>query len=169
MTCWSVYSDLPRLVTPACYKGSADNLQGPLPVPSDWSHLLEPFRDPAGTVCWNDNIMFGFLSYLLILQVMMVIWSTFIVQVAVRVLQGNSAEDIRSDDEGGEGEEEEESEYEEVQPLEKEVGVEAIDLKGWERRHAVKRAASSSGVSLPGPSDRRKELLNRIGCEKQID
>lgn len=168
MTCWSVYSDLPRLITSACYKGTADNLQGPLPVPDGWSHLLDPFRDPAGTVCFNDNIMLGFLSCLLILQVMMLTWSVFIIRVAMRVLQGNSAEDIRSDGEGEGDGEEEEFEYEEAQPLEVEVGVEAIDLKGWERRTSVRRATSSSGVSLPGHSD-RKELLNRIGCEKQID
>jgi acyl-CoA-dependent ceramide synthase len=164
MTCWSVYADLPRLITPACYRGTADNLQGPFPVPDGWSHLFDPFHDPAGTVCFNDNIMFGFLSCLLFLQVMMIMWFVVIIRIAMRVLKGNSAEDLRSDEEG----EEEEFEYEEAQPLEEEVGVEAIDLKGWERRTGVKRAANSSSVSLPGHSD-RKELLNRIGCEKQID
>ena len=95
----------------------------------------------------------------------MIMWFALIIRVAVRVLKGDSAEDLRSDAEG----EEEESEYE-AQPLEEEVGVEAIDLKGWERRSSAKRAAtSSSGVSLPGHSSDRKELLNRIGCEKQID
>lgn len=95
---------------------------------------------------------------------MMIMWFVVIIRIAMRVLKGNSAEDLRSDEEG----EEEEFEYEEAQPLEEEVGVEAIDLKGWERRTGVKRAANSSSVSLPGHSD-RKELLNRIGCEKQID
>lgn len=168
MTCWSVYSDLPRLITSACYSGSADNLKGPLAVPDDWSHLLEPFRDSTGIVCFNDNIMLGFLYCLLILQVMMLIWSAFIVRVAVRVLQGHSAEDIRSDDEGEEDVEDDELEIEEGHPLEEEVGVEAINLKGWERRNSVKRAGSSSGITLPRHSD-PKELLNRIGCEKQID
>lgn len=167
MTCWSIYSDVPRLITPACYRGTADNLQGPFPVPeNDWSHLLDPFRDPAGTVCCDNNIMFSFLSYLLFLQVMMIMWFVVIIRVAMRVLKGDSAEDLRSDAE----EEEEESKYEKAQPLEEEVGVEAIDLKGWERRNSAKRAAtSSSGVSLSGHSSDRKELLNRIGCEKQID
>jgi acyl-CoA-dependent ceramide synthase len=95
-------------------------------------------------------------------------WFVVIIRIAMRVLKGNSAEDVRSDEEGEEDGEEEEFEYEEAQPLEEEVGVEAIDLKGWERRTGVQRAASTSGVSLPGHSD-RKELLNRIGCEKQID
>jgi acyl-CoA-dependent ceramide synthase len=112
--------------------------------------------------------MFGFLSYLLFLQVMMIMWFVVIIRVAMRVLKGKSAEDLRSDEEGEEDGEEEEFEYEEAQPLEEEVGVEAIDLMGWERRTSVKRAASSSGITLPGHID-RKELLNRIGCEKKID
>ncbi|KAK3328653.1 TLC domain-containing protein [Cercophora scortea] len=167
MTCWSVYTDIPRLISSACYKGTGDNLQGPLPVPDDWSHLFTPFSDPEGLVCWNDNIMYGFLTCLLFLQGIMIMWFGLIARVAINVLKGKPADDVRSDDEG-EDEEEEEYEYEEAEPLEEEVGVEAIDLKGWERRTRVERTASSTSVSLPGHSD-RKEFLNRIGCEKQID
>lgn len=118
--------------------------------------------------------MYGFLGYLLVLQGMMILWSTFIAQVVVRVLQGNGADDVRSDGEDGEEEEVEEADEDEkarlyaAEPLEQEVGVEDIDLKAWERRSGVKRSTGASGVSLPGHSD-RKELLNRIGCEKQID
>ena len=166
MTCWSVYSDLPRLIESACYRGTAENLHGPLPVPHGQSHLFEPFRNPAGTVCFNDNIRFGFLAYLLVLQVLMLIWSCSIIRVVVRVLKGNGADDIRSDEEADM--EEEESEYEEIQPLEEEVGVEEIDFKGWKRRTGARKVASTGGVSLSGHSD-HKELLNRIGCEKQID
>jgi very-long-chain ceramide synthase len=170
LTCWSVYSDLPRLITPACYRGTADKLEGPFPVPDDRSHLLDPFRDPAGTVCFNSNITLGFLSSLLFLQAIQILWFFFIFRVLIRVLRGDSAEDVRSDIEEEEEEdvEEEVFGYEEAQPLEEDVGVEDIDLKGWERRTSVKGAASSSGVSLYGNS-RRKEFLNRIGCEKQID
>ncbi|TVY62264.1 Sphingosine N-acyltransferase-like protein FUM18 [Lachnellula suecica] len=165
MTCWSVYSDLPRTITPACYSGTADNLQGPFPAPQHgWSHLLSPFRQPAGTVCWNDNIMSGFLACLLFLQAIMILWSVFIIRVAMRVLSGGSAEDVRSDVE--------DEEEEELLPFEEEVGVEDIDLKAWERRMSVKRGgvanSTTSGISIPGHSD-AKDLLNRIGCEKQID
>lgn len=167
LTCWSVYSDLSRLIKPACYRGTVGSLHGPLPVPHGMSHLLEPFRDPTGMVCWSDNIMLGFLAYLLILQCMMFIWSFSIVQVAMRVLQGKGADDIRSDAEEGDVEEGD-LEYEEAQSLEEEVGVEAIDFNGWKRRNGTKRVATSSGVRLSGHRD-CKELLNRIGCEKQID
>lgn len=117
--------------------------------------------------------MLTFLSALLFLQLITIMWFMMILRVAIRVLQGGAAEDVRSDDEGeeedgvrGNAEEEEE----EGKPLEVEAGVEDVDLKAWERRAGVKRTAgsSSSGISLPGHSD-RKELLNRIGCEKQID
>jgi acyl-CoA-dependent ceramide synthase len=162
--CWSIYADIPRIITPGCYSGSMDDLQGPLPVPNDWSHVFEPFYKAEGMVCWNDNIMHAFLGTLLVLQVITAIWFVAIVRVAVRVLKGGSAEDIRSDDEAEE--DEEEFDYDELPPLEEEVGVEDINLVGWERRSTNKKGASSSGV---GFSSTRKELLNRVGCEKQID
>lgn len=77
-----------------------DKLQGPFPVPDGWAHLLVPFYDPAGTVCISYNIMVVFLSYLLFLQVIMAVWFVVIMRVAMRVVNGNSAEDLRSDDEG---------------------------------------------------------------------
>lgn len=166
MVCWSIYVDIPKYMSLGCYRGTAKNLTGPFPSPAGFSHLLEPFRDPQGTVCFNENIAGGFLSFLLVLQVITLSWFCLIMKLVIRVLQGGNADDPRSD---GEAEEEdEEYEYEEAKPLEQEVGVEAIDLKNWERRTGVKRAAATSGVSLPGHSD-RKELLGRIGCEKQVD
>lgn len=114
---------------------------------------------------------------LLFLQLLTIMWFTLIVRVAIKVLRGGSAEDNRSEDEASPGEdeeveEEEEFVYEEAQPLEEEVGVEEIDLKGWERRtghvHVKGKVGTASGVSLPGHSD-RKELLGRIGCEKQVE
>lgn len=106
---------------------------------------------------------------LLFLQCLTIMWFTLIIRVAMKVLKGGVAEDTRSGDEGDEQEEEDEFVYEEAQPLEEEVGVEQIDLKNWERRTGVKRStASTTGVSLPSHSD-RKELLGRIGCEKQVD
>ncbi|KAI1444180.1 longevity assurance proteins LAG1/LAC1 [Annulohypoxylon stygium] len=165
--CWSVYSDMPKVMPTGCYRGTAGDLEGPFPVPDDWSHLLEPFRDPTGIVCMNDNIRLGFLSFLLLLQVVMMVWFAFIIQVIVRVLKGDGAEDVRSDDEGEE-EDEEDMEYEGPVALEEEVGVESINFEVWKRRAGVKEVSHSSGLSLPGHSD-RKELLNRVGCEKQID
>ncbi|OTA95313.1 hypothetical protein M434DRAFT_20324 [Hypoxylon sp. CO27-5] len=167
MICWSVYSDTPRLMPTACYEGSADDLHGPFPVPDGWLHLLKPFRNPTGVVCMDDGIRKGFLLFLLLLEVVMAMWFVLIIQVAIRVLKGDGAEDVRSDEEG-EGEEQEDLEHGQPQILEEEVGVESINFEVWKRRHGVKEASRSSALALPGHSD-RKELLNRIGCEKQID
>ncbi|KAI0479669.1 longevity-assurance protein [Xylaria cf. heliscus] len=169
MVCYSVYHDSPRLIPTSCYQGHADELQGPLPVPQGWSYLLAPFRNPAGVVCMTEGIRIGFLSYLLILQAIMIPWSWAIVRVAIRVVRGDSAEDVRSDDEDEEDEvdEDEKIAFENAQIAE-EVGAEVIDFDAWKRRHGIKETSRSSGASISRHSD-RKELLNRIGCERQID
>lgn len=164
MVCWSVYHDSPQILKSDCYRGAAGNLEGPLPVPQGWSYLLEPFQDPTGLVCSSDNIMLGFLFYLLFLEVIMFMWFAMIIKVAIRVLNGSGAEDVRSDDEA----EEEVDHFEEPRPIEEEVGVEDIDFGHWQRRTGIKKTTGSTSISLPGHSD-RKEILNRIGCEKQID
>lgn len=170
MVCYSIWRDTPQIMTVGCWTGPATNLTGPFPPPNNWGHLIDPLREPAtGNVCYTHAVRRAFLACLLVLQAITVFWFFMIIKVAVRVLKGAGAEDIRSDDEDGEEDDEEaDYEYEEAQPFEEEVGVEAIDLKNWERRTGVKRTATSSGVSLPGHSD-RKELLGRIGCEKQVD
>ncbi|KAI8723829.1 TLC domain-containing protein [Fusarium sp. LHS14.1] len=169
MVCWSIYSDVPQIMPTGCFKGTNDNLIGPIDPPAGYSYLLDPFLKPDGLVCYNEIIQWAFLGPLLFLQLITIGWFTLIVRVIIKVLKGGDAEDVRSDDEGGDEEEEEdEFVYEEAQPLEEEVGVEELDLRNWERRSGVRKQASSSGVSLPGHSD-RKELLGRIGCEKQVD
>lgn len=169
MTCWSVYHDLPKALDMPCFRGAPGQTEGPFPAPEEgWSHLLEPFVDPAGTVCFTDGVLKGFLGFLLALEVVICAWSFFIVRVTVRVLKGASAEDVRSD-----VEEEADVEYDEAEAVEQEVGVESIDLKAWERRNAKKDALPAAGARVSGVRVRshsdRKDLLNRIGCEKQID
>ncbi|KAI4170542.1 MAG: hypothetical protein LQ343_004919 [Gyalolechia ehrenbergii] len=179
MICYSLYAEIPQEITYGCYRGSNGNLEGPFDVPNDFDHLLQPFRDPEGLVCWNDNIKWAFLGTLLALQVLLLMWFCLIVQVALRVLKGGEAEDSRSDDEGSDGESETEGKGRweniktcmearpiEVPPLEEEVGVESINLlsqKASPSRKYRKMGSTASGVHLP--SD-RKELLGRIGCDK---
>lgn len=98
----------------------------------------------------------------------MILWFTFIVRIVMGVLQGKPAEDVRSDTE--EDEQLSDSEEDQVDGhLERECSAEAIDWSGWERRRGESAQISgSSGFSFAGHRE-RKELLNRIGCEKQID
>lgn len=180
--CYSLYSDLPAVTNFGCYRGKNGNITGPFPAPDRIGHLFEPFRDPEGVVCFNNGIKWGFLSALLFLQGLMLIWFMMIVRVAVNVLKGGPAGDVRSDDEGDAGEEVEEiheklihamedqlDEFEgEPQFFEEEVGVEAINLKGRTPNARYRKSPShSTGVSLPGHSD-RKDLLGRIGCDKPV-
>lgn len=180
--CWSVYSDIPTTISYGCYQGRNGAITGPFPAPDRFAHLFQPFRDPEGVVCWDDTIKWGFLSALLFLQAIMVMWFMMIIRVALTVLKGGEAHEPRSDDEGEDIDEEDVDE--EIlstiealdteplvaqQPYEEEVGVEAINLKGRTSNTGRYRKSSSSasGVSLPGHSD-RKELLGRIGCDKGI-
>lgn len=164
--CWSIYAHTPEIMPTGCFKGPNDNLVGPVAPPEGWTYLIEPFYKPDGHVCYNETVKWSFLAPLLMLQGLMLFWLTFIIRVLAKVLRGENAEDNRSDDEAAE--EEDEYVFEEAEALEEDVGVEALDLKGWERRNGVKIQASSSGVHLHGHSD-RKELLGRIGCEKQVE
>ncbi|KAI9811574.1 MAG: sphingosine N-acyltransferase lag1 [Thelocarpon impressellum] len=175
---YSVWAHVPLEIASGCYAGRDHDMVGPFPPTGRYMHLLEPFRDPAGVVCWDDGIKWAFLIMLCALQLMALIWFGMIVRVALRVVQGGKAEDSRSDDEA---DEEDEDAYEadearsvgdigdalELPPLEEEVGVEAINLKGRasSTRRYKKAASSTSGATLPGHSD-RKDLLGRIGCDK---
>lgn len=180
LVCYSVYAHIPEEITYGCYFGSTSDLKGPIPPPDMFNHLIQPFRDPQGLVCWDDQIKWTFLSVLLVLQVLLLIWFVMIIKVACKVIRGGEAEDSRSDDEEEEeqeeGDESDERSYEkksyehvdaiEVLPLEEEVGVEAINLSGSKKntpRRFRKGGGTASGVTIP--SD-RKELLGRIGCDK---
>jgi acyl-CoA-dependent ceramide synthase len=49
--------------------------------------------------CWTDNVITIFLSLLGGLQIITIIWMYLIAKVAVKVITGAPAEDVRSDDE----------------------------------------------------------------------
>jgi acyl-CoA-dependent ceramide synthase len=100
--------------------------------------------------------MWGFLGALGFLQLLTIFWFFLNVKVAIRVVQGAGADDIRSEDVGGDTEEgENESE-----------AAELAVPSTLQRKEALPRNTGSAGGSLTGHRD-RKELLSRIGCEKQ--
>ncbi|KAL6867134.1 longevity assurance proteins LAG1/LAC1 [Trichoderma novae-zelandiae] len=193
MVLYSVYYDAHRIVPHACYRGSMSDLQGPLPQPRGWAWMLEPFHQPQGMVCVNSSILNGFFAYLAILEGLMLIWCYSILQVAVRVLRGHNANDVRSEDEDEEQDLPPELEglnpadYEhfdcwgntiyvpkagpEKRAVPHEAGVAADGaVKAWEcgNRLALVRGGIASGLSLSGQNE-HKELLGRIGCDKPRD
>ena len=173
--CYSVFVDIPRHTPFGCYWGSNGDIKGPVDVPAGYGYLIEPFRNPTGLICQTTGVNLTFLSMLLLLQIILLIWFWMIINVAWKVVTGRGAEDSRSDDEGEEEEDEKEEQvmhggWEEsanLEPLEEEVGVEDLSLNG-KRNNATRvfkmGSSASSGVSL---SHDRKELLGRIGCDKQ--
>jgi len=177
MICYSVWADIPATINYGCYRGKNGAIIGPFAPPDRFGHLLEPFRDPEGIVCFNHQIKWGFLSALLFLQCITLVWLWMIVRVAIKVLKGGEADDTRSDDEGDVDEQLDEKivgtivqlDEAELPPFEEEVGVDAINLKGRTSNASRYRKSngSATGVSIPGHSD-RKELLGRIGCDKGV-
>lgn len=170
---WSVYVDFPGTMEYGCYSPSSG-----MKLSSDggtkvFTELMQPFLNHAGPVCWNTSVHSGFMAMLMFLQSLALVWFTMIVRVAWRVLNGNSAEDSRSDDEDEAGADEEEEDLEPVgvpvamQPLEQVVGVEELHLprRAGPKTRYRKPGAHASGLSFAGHGD-RKELLGRIGCDK---
>ena len=73
---------------------------GPTRLPEHgWTHMLEPFLDPREMICYSDGIRLWFLSALGFLELLTITWFGMIAHVAVRVVKGLGADDIRSDDE----------------------------------------------------------------------
>ncbi|KAL3450887.1 TLC domain-containing protein [Aspergillus insuetus] len=174
ITMWSIFTHMPQEISPGCYHLSHGTITGPSPLSQGWAYMLEPFRNPTGTICYSDTIRWGFLGALGFLQLLTIIWFMLIVRVAIRVVKGLGADDIRSDDEGGEDMEigaalESDSEAKaEDRSSDSEHKQHMLDLhsedsgcKSCTHRHGrvvTNRAASSSGISL-SRHHTRKELL----------
>lgn len=102
----SVLYDLPKIIQSGCYDtvtGTQVSTNGGSAV---LANVLQPFNDPQGLVCWNGNIHFGFLSLLLALEILTIIWFVMILRVAYMVISGKNAQEIRSEDEASDVEEE---------------------------------------------------------------
>ena len=191
MICWSIYADVPTAMFYGCYNSASGDRISEDGGSQVLKHVLQSFRDPGGEVCFNESIRLSFLGMLLALQGIMLAWLVMILRVAWGVISGKGADDSRSDDEGEATEEDLQDEREvplqsqehpvqrnnhqpsaakkkEFWPKEEEVGVEGLSFA--KRRVSPvnsyrKSGSRSSGISIPGHSD-RKELLGRIGCDK---
>ncbi|KAF5229569.1 hypothetical protein FANTH_14139 [Fusarium anthophilum] len=121
MVCWSVYAHSLAITGPNCFVGSGKNIIGPQEVPADgYFYLLEPLIYTNGRVCYDYTIKTLFVSGLLFLEALMLVWFVMIVKLVIRVLRGGNAEDTRSDNE--------EEEYEEGLPIKIEVDAEKLQF-----------------------------------------
>jgi acyl-CoA-dependent ceramide synthase len=99
IVCYSVLHDIPIEIDYGCYYGKKEALGGPISPVDNFKHLFEPFYNPEGLVCFNHNIKWAFLTALLSLQGIFLLWFWMVVRVAGKVLRGGEAEDSRSDEE----------------------------------------------------------------------
>lgn len=136
--------------------------------PDNWGHLLGPFKDLNGPICMNRRVKWIFLSFLLFLQGLSLIWFGMVIRVVVGVLRTGNAEDTRSDDE----EDEVESDSQVSSMRRKEMAKSSIGDSSSNSEAAFRRSSSRpvrsrgrGGIRLGDQSD-RKALLGRIGCDK---
>ncbi len=173
--CWSILAIVPDEMHYGCYSSASGAKLSSDGGTEVLSHLLQPFRDPGGTICFNERIRFTFLALLLALQGLNLMWFGTIVRVTYRVLTRASADETMIDERDeldGEVEErraklERSPDREVAKPIEDEVGVEGLHFnkRPSPARQFRKSGGRTSGISIPGHSD-RKELLGRIGCDK---
>ncbi|KAH7112827.1 TLC domain-containing protein [Dendryphion nanum] len=185
LVCWSIYAHTPTAMAPGCYL--PDKSFVPMSSTKEfaalggndiWGNILKAYTDRNGPICWNPTIRYGFLSLLVSLQVLLVLWFVMILKVVWRVVTGRGADDVRSDDECEEDELSVDDDLNtpinaikaghEWVPVEQEVGVEALTFTRASpsvRKSKRTSGSRSSGMSIAGHGD-RKELLGRIGCDK---
>lgn len=177
MILWSLQTEAPENIQYGCYWGPSEDLQGPSAIPDGLSHLIQPFLDPVGLVCWDGNIARSFMVTLLALQVILLLWFGMAIRVAVKVIRGSEAEDSRSDDEESSEEEEEVEENTHVEqsdsdgsagalPYKEDPSADPVSLtyrRASPARKSRKGGPAANGVAI---AHDHKELLGRIGCDK---
>ncbi|PGH08263.1 hypothetical protein AJ79_06049 [Helicocarpus griseus UAMH5409] len=171
---WSIYKNVPDVMPYGCYSATTTEMIDPNGPIDNWSHLLHPFQEIGGRICMSPRIKWVFLSFLLFLQVLALIWFTMILRVAVKVLKSGSAEDSRSDDEEDEPVETEESAT--INSITDSTNGTAVvsgssgsaklaNGSSVQGHHPVRIRTGRGRVTLSDQND-RKALLGRIGCDK---
>ncbi|KAL1957148.1 hypothetical protein VTO42DRAFT_6291 [Malbranchea cinnamomea] len=171
---WSIYKNVPDVMPFGCYSGITGEMITTDGAPDNWSHLLYPFWDINGPICMSPRIKWTFLSFLLMIQTLSLIWFGMILRIAVNVLRSGVAEDTRSDDE-------DERVPENGTKVQNGDGFANGVTESSEAEHGWQRMVVSTGTDLNHPPVRirtprgrvtlsdqneRKALLGRIGCDK---
>lgn len=151
LLCWSIFKDVPAVMQWGCYSGATGEMISTDGYPDRVMHLFSPFLDIDGPICMNRTIKWIFLSSLLSLQALSIVWFTMVIRVAVGVLRTGNAEDTRSDDE---------EEEEDTVPKDGTNG----SVVSAEVSSAEWRRSNGPSSARPRRSD-RKALLGRIGCD----
>lgn len=99
--CWSIYKHVHNTTMAyGTYSAATGDLMSLKGNDKILANIFQPFLDPsAESVSFNANIRWSFLSLLLLLQCITIIWFVMIVRVIVRIVRGEGATDVRSEDE----------------------------------------------------------------------
>ena len=94
MAMWGIWIEV---IPIGCYHGSQGNMTGLTPLPErGWILILDLFHNPSGTICYSKAIQEWFIGSLGFLQVLNIAWFIMIIKIAIRVVKGGGATDIRS-------------------------------------------------------------------------
>jgi len=169
--CWSIHADVPKTMLYGCYSsltGERYSSDGGTEV---LRHIMQPFQNPGGAICFNARIRYYFLAVLLFLQGIMLMWFAMIIRVVLKVLNGDGADDSRSDDDEEKDVEQMDKPVVEVKPalttksvVEHYVAADEINCK--RRPSSNTRYRGRKSGTTGGALSDRKELLGRIGCDK---
>ncbi|KAI9749677.1 MAG: sphingosine N-acyltransferase lag1 [Lichina confinis] len=180
MVVYSTYRDTKETIPFGCFDKDNQVSEQPAQVTDSFLQVVQPFISPDSFICWTHNVKWTFLTMLLALQALTLIWFGMIMRVAWRIVKGGKAEDSRSEDEAEDDALELDVDLGDKRShgagpptLDCEVGVDGVDVRAKTRplpgaRRYRKMTASATGVTLPGHHSDRKELLGRIGCDKSI-
>ncbi|KAJ5757905.1 uncharacterized protein N7511_006599 [Penicillium nucicola] len=169
--CWSIYKNVPAQMSYGCYSGSTAEMISDNGYPNSVAYLFGPYLNLENPICMNRTVKWIFLSLLLTLEGLSIVWFSMIVRVAYGVLCGGNAEDSRSDEEDEAEVEDQSSSHVAVHLVAKDganpdtIAMEAAP--GLDRRRSNGASVRARGRGrVPFDQSDRKALLGRIGCEK---
>lgn len=173
MLWWSIYKNVPQQMAYGCYSGSTAKMISMNGYPDASAFMFGPFRGLENPICMNRTIKWIFLSFLLSIQLLSVVWFSMIVRVAYHVVCSGAAEDTRSDEED-EVETDDTPATNGTVRLAAKEGVTTAPIAVNEKAPGLDRWRSNGSASVrargrgrvPFDQSDRKALLGRIGCDK---
>jgi acyl-CoA-dependent ceramide synthase len=102
--CWSIYEHVnDTTMAYGTYSATTGDLMSPSGNDKIFANIFQPFLEPsAETIIFNAGVRWSFFGVLLSLQCITIAWFVMIVRVIMRIVRGEGASDVRSEDEGEE-------------------------------------------------------------------